>query len=74
MSEWSETHLLALVLARSLDFELPHTRRICLDDIYNPVLADEVCPLHTIVSILSLLYSLQKLQRFSKVPWQNFTF
>lgn len=74
MSDWSETHLLALILARSLDFELPHTRRLCLDDISSSVLANEVRPLRTIVSILSLLYSLQKLQHYSKVPWQNFTF
>ena len=42
MSDCSETHLSALVLARSLDLELPNTRQTCLNDISSSVLANEV--------------------------------
>lgn len=42
MSHLPETHLLALVLARSLDVELRNTRQICLNDISSSVLANEV--------------------------------
>lgn len=42
MSHRSETHLLALALARSLDVELPNTRQTCLNNISSSVLANEV--------------------------------
>ena len=38
----SEAHLLALVLARSLDAEVPNARRACLNDVSSSVLANEV--------------------------------
>lgn len=38
----SEIHLLALVLARSLNAELPNTRQTCFNDITSSVLANEV--------------------------------
>lgn len=42
MMSRSETHLLALILARSLDVELPNTRQTCLNDISSSVLAIEL--------------------------------
>lgn len=40
----SEIRLLALVLARSLNAELPNTRQTCFNDITSSVLANEVRP------------------------------
>src|SRR6266852_5739491 len=60
MSHWPETRLLSLVLARSLDVELPNTRQICFNDISNSVLANEVriCVLGTTRAFHIYLYTL----------------
>lgn len=63
VSHYRKTHLLALVLARSLEVELPNTRQTCLNDISNPVLSNEVSScvfgttraLHIYLSIFTLL-------------------
>ena len=59
-SNCSETYLLALVLARSLDTELPNTRQTCLNDISSSVLANEVrsCILRTTRAFHVYLYVL----------------